>query len=111
MKSWKLNKEKYLFFFKCIIFLLEIWNILLENWEYGTPLFKNNQWIRGNCTTEQFENNTCTINNTLKKTQWFNNISPVSNLNYTYVDITTTLNGNLLIAFSSSSKQNNILYT
>ena len=112
MISLKFNKEKYLFFFflKCTIILIKIRNILLETCEYDTPLIKNNQCIAGICTTEQFENNVCTINNTLIKTQWFNNISPVSLIGYTYVDITTTLNGNLLTAFSSHPKENNTIF-
>ena len=102
------QKRNYIFsFLKFMIILLKIKNILLDTCEYDTPIIKSNKCTVGECKSTDFENNKCTINNTLIKTQWFNNFIPVSSLNHTYVDITTTLNGNLLVSTSSHPKQNN----
>ena len=95
-------KHKYLiFFFKIVILLIKIKEFFFESCDYDTPLYKGSSCIEGYCTPEQIENKVCIINNEIIETQWFNNILPVSTENYSYIDITTMLNGDLLIETSS----------
>ena len=99
------NKHKnILFFFKILILLIKIKEFVLDPCDYDTPLYKSSSCIEGYCTPEQIENKVCIINNEIIETQWFNNILPVSTENFSYIDITTMLNGDLLIEASSYPK-------
>ena len=94
-------KRITIFFFKFIIIIL-IKPILLTNCDYDTPILRSNKCNAG-CTFSQIEANNCNINNPLIQTQWLNDIIQVSPATFTYIDITTTLNGDLLVETSSSS--------
>ena len=96
-------KGKNLFFpfSKFLIILLKINNILLsETCEYNAPLLKSGSCIN-TCTPTQIRDNICTINNTLIRTQWFDNIIPISTTNYTSIDIIELSNGDLIIEASA----------
>ena len=95
------KKRITIFFFKFIIINL-IRPILLTNCDYDTPILRSNECNAG-CTFLQIESNNCNINNPLIQTQWLNDIIQVSPANFTYLDIITTLNGDLLVETSSSS--------
>ena len=100
----------YPFILIIIIIIVKNKKILLTQCPYDTPLLKSNNCFEGYCKSTLFTSKTCTINNTLIKTQWFDNILPVSNYNFTYVDIITMSNGDLLIETSSYPSQNKRIF-
>ena len=100
----KYETKRIIVFFKFIIIIL-IKPMSLKDCDYDTPILRANKCNEG-CTFSQIESNNCTINNSLIQTQWLNDIIQVSPTTYTYVDITTTLNGDLIVETSSSSHIN-----
>ena len=115
------KKNKYLYLF--INFnILNIFKILFPLFTYSneceisTPFSFNNSCIE-TCSADDIENHICTINNTIIKDQWLNNIIPLKNINddilYDYVDISMTTNENLVLLASSNSddyKGNRLFY-
>ena len=91
-------------FFKIIIIFFKIKQILLASCDYDTPILRSNSCNRG-CTPAQIEEKNCNINNTLIQTQFLNNIVLVSPGSFKYIDITTTLKGDLLIESSSQNEK------
>ena len=91
-------------FFKIIIIFLKIKQILLASCDYDNPILRSNSCNRG-CPPAQIEEKNCNINNTLIQTQFLNNIVLVSPGSFKYVDITTTLKGDLLIESSSQNEK------
>ena len=95
---------------KLIIIISIVKQILTTSCEYDTPILQNNVCTVGGCTSSQFNESICKINNSVIQTQWLNNIIPVSSANYIYLDIITTLNGDLLIESSSFPEENKRLF-
>ena len=95
------NKIKNFFsFLKIIIFSIKLKEIILTSCDYGTPILRSGNCNRG-CTPAQLESNNCNINNTLIQTQFLNNMIQISPGVFKYVDITTTLKGDLLLEATS----------
>ena len=95
-------------FLEIIIFSINLKEILLTSCEYDTPILRSGN-CDGGCTPEQIEDNNCNVNNTIIQTQYLNNMIQFSPGVLKYVDITTTLKGDLL-ATSSDDSQKNIRY-
>ena len=95
---------------KLIIIISIVKQILTTSCEYDAPILQNNVCTVGGCTSSQFNESICKINNSVIQTQWLNNIIPVSSANYIYLDIITTLNGDLLIESSSFPEENKRLF-
>lgn len=108
---YRKNKTKYYFsFFEIIIFYIKFKEIILSSCDYDTPILRSNECDRG-CTPEQLREKNCNINNTLIETQFLNNIIQISPGVFKYVDITTTIKGDLLVeATSIDSSQDHIRY-
>jgi hypothetical protein len=102
---YKFNYSSHLFF-KITFIILSIKNILLESCNYDTPLFKEDECIKGPCSPDEYEGNICTLNNEIIKIQWLNDIKPVSNNDYIYIDIITLSKGELFIEASSYPEEN-----
>ena len=97
-------------FLEIIIFSINLKEILLTSCEYDTPILRSGN-CDGGCTPEQIEDNNCNVNNTIIQTQYLNNMIQFSPGVLKYVDITTTLKGDLLVeATSSDDSQKNIRY-
>ena len=105
----KFNYSSHLFF-KITFIILGIKNILLESCDYDTPLFKEDDCIKGPCSPDEYEENVCTLNNEIIKIQWLNDIEPVSNNDYLYLDIITLSKGALLIETSSYPEENKRIF-
>ena len=105
-KSNKMKKIRNInFIFRNCIFIYIFELILSTDCDYDKPILKNSNCIEGQCLSDEFQSNICKINNSLIKVQWFNKIIPVSSTNYTYVDIITMSNGDLIIESSSYPAQ------
>ena len=100
------HKYKYeIIFFKILILFIKIEHFSFDSCSYDAPFLKNQKCFEGYCSPQDFKDNKCSFNNTIIETQWFNNILQVSTENYSYIDIITMLNGDLLIETSSHPKR------
>ena len=106
----KKSIKKTNFIFQIIFIILNIKNIILESCDYDTPLLKDNNCIKGPCTPTDYDENICTVNNEKVKTQWFNDIIPITEDYYVYLDIITMSNGELLIETSSYPLENRRIF-
>ena len=85
-------------------------NIILESCDYDTPLLRENNCIKGPCNPTDYNEKICTVNNEKVKAQWFNDIIPISEDYYIYLDIITMSNGELLIETSSYPLENRRIF-
>ena len=105
MKEIKITKNTYLnsirFYFspKFIIFFYLI-KFCTPSCDINTPFLKN-EVCTSSCSIQEIKNEVCKIENEIYKTQWINNINYISSSIYTYVNIKTTQNGDLIILISS----------
>ena len=113
----KLYKKDFIIFLQIImLFQIIIPSISLSECDYYTPIKRkgSEDCIEGNCTPEEFENNICTIENQIVKTQWINNIIYIEDsVDFRYVDISTSQNGNLILlttAITQDYMPNRIIY-
>ena len=77
---------------------------------YNNPILKDNNCTEGQCSPEEFQSKICIINNPFIKVQWFNNIIPISTINFTYVDNLIMSNGDLIIETSSYPGQSKRMF-
>ena len=87
-----------------ILYLLLLFNPILNECEKETPILKNNICINY-CSEDDFNNQICSINNTIVKTQWLSNIIWIGDKYFRHVNLATFSNGDL-VAETSSSKAN-----
>ena len=103
MKIIIYDRKNFLFqiIFYSIIILLQILNCNALNCNKARPIEKDNACVLTYCTEEEFNSSTCIINNQIIKTQWLNNILPVSDMNYRYINPFLTSNNDLIIQTTS----------
>ena len=65
------------------------------------PILKNNKCDSIYCTQQDYNSSKCMVNNSIAKTQWLNNIIPISELNYRYIHPFLTKNKDLIIQTTS----------
>ena len=96
------NKNYYsIFVFFIFVFLFfQIKSELLECLK-GEPILVNGECKSQYCSKEQFNSGFCSINNTIMKTQWLNNIIEIGGLNYRYINFASYSNGDMIIETTS----------
>ena len=99
----KISNINFIFIYCILINLFKL--IFSIECEYNSPILKESKCIEGQCLPAEFQSKICIINNPLIKVQWLNNIIPISDTNFTYVDILTMSNGDLIIETSSFPSQ------
>ena len=65
----------------------------------ATPFLKQGICV-DNCTYIEVKNGDCKVDNEKTKIQWINNINNISNTIYTYINMLTTKEKNLLVIIS-----------
>ena len=105
MKSFfKKEFTSYVFiYFKILIFLIGIFNISSDECDKSNPFRRSEGCSSQGCTDEEFNSNTCFVDNSIIYTQWFNNIIPISEIGFNYVDIVTASNGDLIVITNTDS--------
>ena len=96
------NKNDYSIF-AVFIFLFLFFQIKseLEECPKSEPLLVNGECKSQYCSKEQFNSSFCSINNTIMKTQWLNNIIEIGGLNYRYINFASYSNGDMIIETTS----------
>ena len=89
---------KFITFFYIIKFCVPACDI-------NSPFLKNEN-CTSSCSIQEIKNEDCKIDNEIYKTQWINNIIYISSSIYTYVNIKTTQNDDLIILISSYENPN-----
>ena len=97
----------YNFFFKNLLslqffFILLFFQPIRNECDKKKPILKNGECIMDYCSEDDFKNNICSINNTIVKTQWLNNIIWIGDKFFRYVNLETYSNGDLVVETSSS---------
>ena len=107
--------QKRKFFFKNIkalntnnislkfLFLLLLIKPTINECDKTTPILKNNSCTLEYCSRDNIKNNICSINNTIVKTQWLNDIKWIGDKFFRYVNLATYSNGDLIVETSSSN--------
>jgi hypothetical protein len=90
------KKSKFIFSLKYITLFCIIQQYLSSECNYTYPIKKNNQCIEGECTSNEFSLNICTVENDIIKNQWLTSMIQFSGIGYDYTMITTTPNGDLI---------------
>ena len=90
-------------YFKILIFLIGIFNILSDECEKSNPFRRSGGCSLQGCTDEEFQSNDCYVDNSIINTQWFNNIISISEIGFNYVDIVKASNGDLIIITNTDS--------
>ena len=82
-----------------IILLFHLVNCRNHSFERVTPFLKQGICV-DNCTYIEVKNGDCKVDNEKIKIQWINSINNISNRIYTYINMLTTKEGNLLVIIS-----------
>ena len=93
----------------CIILLIEINRILMDDCSRETPILKEGLCILDYCEKEEYNNRTCQINNTIIETQWFTNIISFDK-NYKFINFATYSNGDMAVETISFPPTTNRMY-
>lgn len=73
----------------------------------STPIKKQDgQCYSIYCTKEEFDNGTCTVNNTIVKTQWLNDIINVGGITYRYVNLVLSSKNDLFLQTTANPNRN-----
>ena len=73
----------------------------------STPIKKqDNQCYLTYCEKEEFDNGTCTINNTIIKTQWLTDIINVGGITYRYVNLALSSKNDLFLHTTANPSKN-----
>ena len=81
-----------------IFFVDIIKSIITEDCSFDEPILVQNLGCKlSYCNKAQFESNYCSINNTIVKTQWLNNIIKLGGLTYRYINFVSYSNGNMVV--------------
>ena len=105
-------EKKFLFknflFFKFFCIQIVFNPIISTDCSKDKPILKEGTCVYY-CEKEEFNNNICTINNEIIKTQWLNNIILLGEENFTYINYANYSNGDMIIELTSSRTSNKIL--
>ena len=93
----------------CIILLIKINLILMDDCPREAPILKEGSCILEYCEKEEYNNGTCKINNTIIETQWFTNIISFE-INYKFINFATYSNGNMAVETTSYPPTLNRMY-
>ena len=93
-RKYKTKSNNCYFVLYLIMFLYNIY--FCYNCDITHPIKKNGECISGGCTSEEFENNICSIENDIIKTQWITNIIKYSEDWTSYSTMSITPDNNLL---------------
>ena len=96
---FKLNSYQFIF---TIYFILQLSNKIICECEKEIPILKNGSCVNVFCTQEEFNENICSINNTIVKTQRLNNIIWIGDKYFRYINLVTYSNGDLIVETSST---------
>ena len=88
-----------------ILYLLLLLDPIKNDCNKKIPILKNNICTLDYCSEDDFNNKICSINNTIVKIQWLNNIIWIGDKYFRHVNLVTFSNGDLIVE-SSSSKIN-----
>ena len=98
VKNYNKNLSKFYLFLIRIIFFYNIKSSRSNECPYEKPiLLKNEKCELYYCTKENFASNYCSINNTIVKTQWINNIIKIGGLTYRYINFASYSNKDMVI--------------
>ena len=108
-KSLNLNIFNCNILVHCIILLIEINRILMDDCPRERPILKGGICILDYCEKEEYNNGTCKINNTIVETQWFTNIISFD-INYKFINFATYSNGNMAVETTSYPPTSNRIH-
>ena len=97
---------------KIIIFQQVILSFTQSECDYHTPIREtnSNNCIAGECTIAQYQSGECIVENEIIKTQWINNfITYEDGIDFDYIDIATSSDGNLLV-ISTTSDESGVIH-
>ena len=94
---------------QCIILLIEIYQILMDDCPREAPLLKEGLCILEYCQKEEYNNGTCKINNTIAEKQWFTNIISFE-INYKFINFATYSNGDMAVETTSYPPSSNRMF-
>ena len=83
---FKLNSYQFIF---TIYFILQLSNKIICECGKEIPILKNGSCVNVFCTQEEFDENICSINNTIVKTQRLNNIIWIGDKYFRYTNLIT----------------------
>ena len=96
---FKLNSYQFIF---TIYFILQLSKKIICECGKEIPILKNGSCVNVFCTQEEFDENICSINNTIVKTQRLNNIIWIGDKYFRYINLITYSNGDLIVETSST---------
>ena len=88
-------------FFILVILLFKIIKTELNECPKDLPILILGECKSQYCSKDQFDSNYCSINNTIIKTQWLNNIIEIGTINYRYINFASYSNGDMIIETTS----------
>ena len=91
-------------------FLFNLISCEIDECPRETPIKKGNECLSTYCSELQFESKDCIISNSIIKTQWLNNIILVGEKDFRFVNLISSLNGELLLSTSSSFPNRDRIY-
>ena len=83
-----------------IIFFFNLFFAFLKDCDKAEPILKENSCRLTYCEQSEFNTNICSINNTIIKTQWLNNIIRISEDYFRYINVVSNKNGDFFIETS-----------
>ena len=95
------NKKTYIYFCTLFLLLLHLYKCNDLSCNLTHPILKDNICMLTYCTENEFNSSKCIINNKIIKTQWLNNIIPISDIYYRYINPFLTNNNDLIIQITS----------
>ena len=87
----KHSKFLILFYFQLLI------NPIKNECNKTSPILKNGICSLIYCSEEEYNNETCKIDNEIIKTQWLNNIIRIGDINFRYVNFANYSNGDMIV--------------
>ena len=90
-----------IYFFIEIYFLLKTIKCIDSCPDINNPILYNSNCQLIYCTKIQFDNGDCVIGNEIAKQQWLNNIIPIGDLNFRYINFASNSNGDMIVETTS----------
>ena len=105
MKVYFKNKNFIIFLFSTNLFYA-----FLKDCSKAEPILKENNCKLIYCEQSQFNTNECSINNTVIKTQWLNNIIRISENYFRYINVVSNRNGDIFIETSPTTESSKRIF-
>ena len=94
-----------------ILFFFHLFKIILNECDIDTPIkLSNDTCVLKYCTKEEYVSEECSINNTIIKTQFPNNIIIIGEEKFRYMNFVTLSNGDMIIETSPFSANNKRIF-